>query len=62
MNTRRIIGIVIGVTGVIIATGHYVLAFFSSTPERYHGHEALVGVGFALIVIGILLIGTDKQR
>jgi hypothetical protein len=39
-----------------------VLAFFAATPERDHGHTVIVGLGLALTVAGILLIGTDKQR
>ncbi len=49
------------VSGVCVTIAHFALALFSNTPERYHGHEVLVVVGLALIVIGLLLIGTDKK-
>lgn len=62
MGTRRIIGIAAGLAGIIISLGHLVLALVSNTPERYHGHEAVVAIGFALAVVGIMLLGTDRRR
>ena len=62
MSTRRITGIVAGVAGVAISVGHIVMALVDDKPERYHGHEVIVLIGFALALAGLLLIGTDKQR
>ena len=62
VGMRRIIGIVTGFAGIIISLGHLVLALVSSTPERTHGHEVVVAIGFALAVVGILLLGTDRRR
>jgi hypothetical protein len=62
MKTRRIVGGVTAIVGVAISVGHVVLAFFDSTPERYHTHLALVALGFALALGGLLLLGTAKQR
>lgn len=62
MSTRRIAGIVAGFIGVLISVGHLILALFDSTPERYHGHDVIVMIGFVLMVGGLILIGSDKQR
>jgi len=62
MKTRRIVGGVTAIVGVAISVGHVLLAFFDSTPERYHTHLALVALGFALALGGLLLLGTAKQR
>lgn len=62
MKTRRIVGGVTAIVGVAISVGHVVLAFFDTTPERYHAHLALVALGFGLALGGLLLLGTAKQR
>lgn len=62
MSTRRIAGIVMGVSGVLISIWHLVAVLFSDVPERDHGHEAIVLVGFALAVLGLLLIGKDRRQ
>ncbi len=62
MITRRIAGIVTGAVGVLISVGHLVAVLFSNAPERYHGHETIVAIGFALTVLGLLLIGADKRQ
>lgn len=59
MSTRRIIGIVMGVTGALISLGHLILMVFTNLLERYHGFETWVAIGFFLAVIGIILIGKD---
>lgn len=51
MSTRRIAGIVMGVSGVLISIWHLVAVLFSDAPERDHQHEAIVLVGFALAVL-----------
>ncbi len=62
MSTRRIAGIVMGVSGVLISIWHLVAVLFSDAPERDHQHEAIVLVGFALAVLGLLLIGKDRRQ
>jgi hypothetical protein len=62
MKKRRIVGGVTAIVGVAISIGYVALAFFDSTPERYHTHLALVALGFALALGGLLLLGTAKQR
>jgi len=62
MSTRRIAGIVMGVSGVLISIGHLVAVLFSDAPERDHQHEAIVLVGFALTVLELLLIGTGRRQ
>lgn len=62
MSTRRIVGIVTGIAGVVISVGHILLAFFTRIPERYHGHEGIVIFGFALAVIGLLLLSGGNRN
>lgn len=61
LSTRRIVGIVMGVGGVFISVVHLVAAVFSHTPERGHGHEAIVLSGLVLAFVGILLL-TDLNK
>jgi hypothetical protein len=56
MSTRRILGIVIGVAGVVISLGHLVLMMIFRTEEPYHGLVTWVPLGLVLTVIGILLM------
>jgi len=62
MSTRRIVGIVLAIVGVAITIGHLVFAIFDRIPEKYHSHQAIVVIGFALTIGGLLLLGTNKQR
>ncbi len=62
MSTRRIVGIVISLTGIIISVGHLVLAIFSRTAERDHSHEGIVFAGLALTLVGLLMLADDKRR
>jgi len=62
MKTRRIVGGVAAIVGVAISIGHLVFALFDSIPEKYHTHQAIVAIGFALAIGGLLLLGTPKQR
>jgi hypothetical protein len=56
MSTRRFLGIVIGVAGVVISVGHLVLMMIFRTEEPYHGLVTWVPLGLVLTVIGILLM------
>ncbi len=62
MSTRRIVGLVMGVIGILITVTHLVAGLFFDAPERYHGHETIVAIGFVLTLLGLLLIGTDKRQ
>ena len=62
MSTRRIVGIVLAIVGIAITIGHLVFAIFDRIPEKYHSHQAIVVIGFALTIGGLLLLGNDKQR
>ncbi len=62
MSTRCIAGIVMGVSGVLTSIGHLVAVLFSDAPERNQQDEAIVLVGFALAVLGLLLIGKDRRQ
>lgn len=62
MSTRRVVGIVFAIVGIAITLGHLVFAIFDRIPEKYHSHQAIVALGFALTIGGLLLLGSDKQR
>lgn len=62
MRTRQIVGIVLGVTGVVISIGHLVLMMIFQTREPYHGLETWVPLGLVLAVAGILLIRKNEPR
>lgn len=62
MSTRRTIGIVAAVIGLVISIGHILLAFISRTPEKHHGHEVIVTIGIVLALGGLLLLGTERQQ
>jgi hypothetical protein len=62
MSTRQVVGIVLAVVGLAISIGHLVFAIFDRIPEKYHSHQAIVVIGFALVIGGLLLLGTDKRR
>ena len=62
MSTRRIVGIVIGVAGVVITIGHLTLMMIFRTEEPYHGLGTWVPLGLVLAVIGILLIGKNDNK
>lgn len=62
MSTRRIAGIIMSLTGVVISVGHLALGMFSRAAERDHQHEGIVLVGLVLTLIGILLLSDGKRR
>jgi len=51
-----------GVSGVLTSIGHLVAVLFPDAPERNQQDEAIVLVGFALAVLGLLLIGKDRRQ
>ena len=61
MRTRHIVGAVAAIVGVAISIGHLVFAIFDRVPEKYHSHDAIVVIGFALAIGGLLLLGTKRR-
>lgn len=61
MSKRRITGIVVGLIGLLLTMGHFVLQGLSSVPERYHGHTSVVAVGVMLMVIGFFMVTAGKE-
>ncbi len=55
MSTRRIVGVVLGIAGVVVTIGHLALMMIFPQ-EPYHGLGTWVPLGLVLAVIGILLI------
>ena len=62
INTKQVVGIGLAIVGLVISIGHLVFAIFDRIPEKYHSHQVIVGLGFALAIVGLLLLGTAKQR
>ena len=56
------VGIVLAIVGVAISIGHLVFAIFDRIPEKYHSHQAIVVIGFALAIGGLLLLGTNRRQ
>lgn len=62
MTVRQEIGITLALTGILINVGHLALFFFSDKPEKYHGHELVIGFGIVLALIGVALTIDEKQE
>lgn len=62
VTLRQKIGITLGLTGILINVAHFVLFFFSDKPEKYHGHESVIGIGIVLALIGVALTVDEKQE
>lgn len=62
MSTRQAFGIALAIVGLAVSIGHLVFAIFDRIPEKYHSHQAIVVLGFVLTIVGLLLLGTAKQR
>lgn len=62
MPTRQVIGVVTGVSGVVISTVHIALMLFTDVSRRYHGMELWTAVGFVVAVAGILILTTKKRE
>ncbi len=62
MTLRQEIGITLALTGILINLGHLALFFFSAQPEKYHGHELIIGFGFVLALVGVALMIDKKQE
>lgn len=61
LSNRRIIGLTTAIVGVVISIAHFVFGLFDRVPEKYHGHEVIVGLGVGLAIVGLLLLGSRKQ-
>ena len=61
-KNRFIVGVVTAIVGVVISFGHLIFGLFDRVPEKYHSHQALVAIGFGLTIVGLVLLGTEKQR
>lgn len=61
MSKRRITGVVVGLIGMILTMGHFVLQSLSTVPERYHGHTWVVVVGVMLMLFGFFMLTGGKQ-
>jgi len=59
-RNKLIAGVVTAAVGVIISIGHLVFGLFDSVPEQYHSHDAIIVLGFALGIVGLLLLITKK--
>lgn len=55
-------GTVVGLLGLLLTMGHFVLQGLSIVPERYHGHAAVVAVGVGLTLIGFILLAGGQER
>lgn len=62
MIVRQEIGITLGLTGILINVGHLALFFFSDKPEKYHGHDLVIGFGIVLALVGVPLTVDKKQE
>lgn len=62
MSKRRITGIVVGLLGLLLTMGHFVLQGLSSVPERYHGHTSVVAAGVMLMLIGFFMLAVGRER
>ncbi len=62
LSNRRLIGLITAAVGVAISICHLVFGLFDRVPEKYHGHEVIVGLGFGLALVGLLFLAAEKQR
>ncbi|MDQ3750920.1 MAG: hypothetical protein M3367_18165 [Acidobacteriota bacterium] len=62
MTLRKEIGVILGLTGILINVVHLALFFFSDKPEKYHGHELVIGFGIVLALVGVMLLIDKKQE
>ena len=61
MTKRRITGTLVGLLGLVLTIGHFVLQGLSNVPERYHGHTSVVAVGVVLMLIGFFILTAGKK-
>ena len=62
LSNRRIIGLITAIVGVAISIAHLVFGLFDRVPEKYHGHEVIVALGFGLAIVGLLFLRSEKVR
>lgn len=62
MNLKRIVGIVLALTGTLFSLLHIALLAFTDLSRRYHGSEIWAAAGFITAVAGLLLlVGAEKD-
>lgn len=61
MSFKRAIGIVLSLTGTLFSLVHLALLMFTDLSRRYHGSEIWFAVGFILAIIGLLILGSEKD-
>gem|GEM_PF-1551078 len=62
VSNRRVAGLVTAVAGVLITFGHFLFGLFDRVPEKYHSHQAIVATGFGLMILGLVMLGTEKKQ
>lgn len=62
MTLRQKIGIAFAIAGILINVAHFALFFFSDEPEKYHGHELVIILGIALVLVGVAMTVDNKQE
>lgn len=48
-------------TGTLFSLVHLALLMFTDLSRRYHGSEIWFAVGFILAIIGLLILGSEKD-
>ena len=61
MSLKRAIGIVLSLTGTLFSLVHLALLMFTDLARRYHGSEIWFVIGFILAVVGLLILGSEKD-
>lgn len=62
MQTKQIVGIVLGSAGVLISVGHVVLMMLFQIREPYHGFGTWLVLGLVLAIAGILLHRKNESK
>lgn len=61
MSLKRAIGIVLSLTGTLFSLVRLALLMFTDLSRRYHGSEIWFAVGFIMAIIGLLILGSEKD-
>lgn len=62
MSKQRVTGIIVGLAGLLVTMGHFILQALNNVPERYHGHTSWVAVGVILMLVGFFMLTAGKGR